>query len=118
MPGARNLSGQALATLGAAGGQDAATTDGGHAGAEAVTAFADQFAGLIRAFHVSSPLSKIKVRCIRAHGAEVNGPGRFLYSFFAEIGVFVLILPDLVVQATDSRHIQGASGLLNCAKRA
>ena len=54
------LSGQAFAAFGATSGQDALATDGRHASAEAVTAFADQFARLIRAFHVSSPLSKIQ----------------------------------------------------------
>ena len=45
------LSGKALAAFGATGINDAASTDGGHTGTEAVTAFANDFAGLIRTFH-------------------------------------------------------------------
>jgi hypothetical protein len=45
------LGGKTLAPLGAPGGENPATADGGHAGAESMTPFADQFAWLISAFH-------------------------------------------------------------------
>jgi len=45
------LGGQALAALGAAVGQDAATAHGRAAAAEPVPPLADELAGLIRAFH-------------------------------------------------------------------
>jgi hypothetical protein len=47
---------QALATAGAAGGDDLAAADSRDASAEAVTALAHQFAGLIGTLHGSSPL--------------------------------------------------------------
>jgi hypothetical protein len=48
---AQSLRGEALAALGAAIGNHPAATDGFHARAEAVTAFANDFAGLISTFH-------------------------------------------------------------------
>ena len=53
--GIRPLGRQALAALGAAAGQDIAATDGRHARAEAMTALADEFRGLIGALHFRTP---------------------------------------------------------------
>jgi hypothetical protein len=50
------ISGREFGTaLGSAAGEHAAATDGGHALAEAMAAFADEFAGLICALHVTAP---------------------------------------------------------------
>jgi hypothetical protein len=50
--------GQACPTLGAAGPQDAATTDGGHTRTETVPALADENTGLIGAFHGDAPFAR------------------------------------------------------------
>jgi len=112
--GYRELSGQALAAFGAASGQNAATTNGRHTAAEAMTALADQFARLIRAFHVSSPLSKIKVRCIRAQRPEVNGWHAFWVSFFFLVfKAFQLSRAIAVASYVCWVHIQRDMGLLH-----
>lgn len=46
---------QALAALGAAGGDNSAAANSGHAGPKAVTALAHKLAGLIGAFHDKTP---------------------------------------------------------------
>jgi len=48
---------QALAAFGTASGKNAATGNRSHTATESMTAFADKLAGLIRAFHGSTPKS-------------------------------------------------------------
>ena len=47
---------QVFAAFGAAACENSDTTFGGHARAEAVTAFANQFTGLISPFHIFTPI--------------------------------------------------------------
>lgn len=60
----KSLGRQALATFGAAAGQNFLATDGHHALAKAMAAFAHEAAGLICAFHATSPRSS---KCQRPH---------------------------------------------------
>ena len=64
------LSAEALATFGAAGVDDPAATDGSHAGAETVTARADELTGLKGPFHGEYPEV---MRLRRAIYKEVGG---------------------------------------------
>jgi hypothetical protein len=50
---------KALAAMSPAGSQHLATTNGGHAGAEAVTALANELAGLIGSLHGTSPVLSV-----------------------------------------------------------
>ena len=56
------LSGKALAAFGPAGVDDPAAPDGGHACTETVAAFANEIAGLERAFHGKKSLNVIRLR--------------------------------------------------------
>jgi hypothetical protein len=67
----RKSGGEALAALATTIGDHAAATDGGHARAEAMTAGADQLAGLIGTFHGTNSENQ-EVRCIRSCRGRVN----------------------------------------------
>lgn len=93
----RVLGRQALAALATAIGDHAATADGSHTSAEAVTAGANQLAGLISAFHGANSENQ-EVRCIRSCLCRVNLP----LMVFLRKGIMVWN-PDIYLKFADHR---------------
>jgi hypothetical protein len=69
---------EALAAADAASGENLAAADGGHAGAEAVTALAHEFGGLISPLHGDAP-----VRLFAFWGRVAEGPDATIWKNFA-----------------------------------